>query len=97
MIRREYSRRITVNNRLLLRVIIDPHYEVRHSKYMSDSLILDLVMQLHGYQFEPVSSKEGYEYFVTDNLRIRGKAYKLIWLLEKDESYIGVINAFRRK
>lgn len=38
-----------------------------------------------------------YEYFVTDRLTLDKKLYKLVWLLEDDQLYIGVVNAYRRK
>lgn len=29
-------------------------------------------------------------------MKYQGKRYKLVWLLEKDKMYIGVVNAYRR-
>lgn len=57
--RRDYKISITVNSISVTRVIIDPHYELKH-------------------------------------LNLNGMKYRLIWLLENNEIYIGVINAFRR-
>jgi len=78
-------------------VIIDPHYELKHSRSINDDLILELVQKLHGGSFEPDETIEGFEYFVSDNLQLSGKFYKLIWLKEKHQIYIGVVNAHRRK
>jgi hypothetical protein len=45
---------------------------------------------------DPDDEKYPYSYFVTDKIEYQGKLYKLIWLLEEHEIYIGVINAYRR-
>jgi hypothetical protein len=96
MNRREYSINITVNEVLITKVIIDPHYEEKHAESMSDEIILELVKTLNGKIFEPDDEKTPYSYFVTDKIEIKDKLYKLIWLLEDHEIYIGVINAYRR-
>tara|TARA_B100001248_G_scaffold261195_1_gene251559 strand:+ start:10606 stop:10905 length:300 start_codon:yes stop_codon:yes gene_type:complete len=97
MKRREYDINIEVNGRRITKVIIDPHYEIKHSKSINDELILSLVKLLDQGIF-PVQVRDGdYEYFVTDNLIVNEKAYKLVWLLQDNELYIGVVNAHRRK
>lgn len=49
MDRREYKiDRIYVNNIAIDVVIIDSHYEIKHSSYMNDELILLLVRELDG-------------------------------------------------
>ena len=45
---------------------------------------------------DPDDEKTPYAYFVTDKIESGGKLYKLIWMLENHEIYIGVINAYRR-
>ena len=97
MERREYSISIAVNGRPIDKVIIDPHYEVKHSDSISDELILSLVKLLHGNEYEPVDIDDEFEYFVEDQLTLEGRFYKLIWLLEKNKLYVGVVNAYRRK
>lgn len=77
--------------------MIDPHYELKHSDSISDTLILELVKLLDGSDFTPEAVTKGFEYYTTENLVLRGKKYRLVWLLEKDQLYIGVINAYRRK
>ena len=45
---------------------------------------------------DPDDEKTPYAYFMTDKIEHGGKLYKLIWMLEDHEIYIGVINAYRR-
>jgi hypothetical protein len=96
MKRREYDIDIAVNGRRMRKLIIDPHYAAKHSRSVNDDLIIKLVHLLNGGVF-PVQGRRGpYEYFVTDRLMLGTKAYKLVWLLEDDQIYIGVVNAYRR-
>ena len=67
MQRREYSIDITVNGRRINKVIIDPHYELKHSSSVHDQIILDLVKQLDGQFFKPDGIDKPYQYFKTDN------------------------------
>ena len=97
MERREYQISLTVNNCSIRTVVIDPHFEAKHSASIDDQIILGLVKQLDGRFFEPDAVNGLFAYFVTDKILLAGKAYKLVWLLENDALYIGVINAFRRK
>ncbi len=97
MKRREYPLSIEVNGRLISKVIIDPHFEVKHSKSINDEIILELCKLLDNGTFPLHTEDEKFEYFVTDNLKLNGKRYKLIWILEDNDIYIGVVNAYRRK
>ena len=97
MKRREYAVHLTVNKRKISKVVIDPHYELKHSQSVDDSLIVKLVKKLDGGEFEPDEEVDGFEYYVSDGLELSGKRYKLVWLLEKNEIYIGIVNAYRRK
>lgn len=94
--RRDYEISITVNSRAVTRVIIDPHYELKHGDSVDDEVILSLVQMLDGKTFAPEAENDGFQYFKTDPLTLNGVNYRLIWLLEKNEIYIGVVNAFRR-
>ncbi len=96
MHRREYQLELTINGRKIDRVIIDSHYEERHGDSINDELILRLVKQLDGKRFEPEKELGPYEYFATDKLALDDKYYKLVWLLEKEKMYVGVVNAYRR-
>ncbi len=94
--RRDYKISITVNSRAVTRVIIDPHYELKHGDSVDDEVILSLVQMLDGKTFAPEAENDGFQYFKTDPLTLNGVNYRLIWLLEENEIYIGVVNAFRR-
>ena len=95
--RREYKIKIMVNKKLLDKVVIDPHYEEKHAGAVSDEIILELVKQLDGNTFKPADiDSDGFEYYVNDKMELEGKLYKLIWLLQDGEIYIGIVNAYRR-
>lgn len=84
------------NGKIYNEVIIDSHYEEKHSSDINDELILILVRELHQRYELKVEAKGAFEYFVT-RIEHKAKWYRLIWVIEKDCSYIGVINAFRDK
>ena len=94
--RREYPCQIKVNGTPINRVVIDDHYEQAHAESITDSIILRLVMALDGGYFEPDEVKDPYSYYVTEGLILDRQRYKLIWLLEDQNIYIGVVNAYRR-
>ena len=85
---------ITVNGVEVSRVIIDDHYAEKHADHVSDSLILRLVMQLDGRKELPEDVVGKFSYFAT-LVELNDKQYRLIWLLEEDAIYIGVVNAYR--
>jgi len=95
--RREYVIEINVNGVDVTKAIIDPHYEEKHSENVNDEIILELINSLNGKLFEPEEVKEPYSYFVTDGIEYEDKLYKLIWLLEQNDIYIGIVNAYRRR
>ena len=97
MNRREYEAEITVNSRRIRKVIIGAHYEGKHRETINDDLILRLVRLLDGGVFPAQDRNGAFEYFMTDQMKLDGKLYKLVWLLEDEQLYIGVINAYRRK
>jgi hypothetical protein len=97
LVRREYLLKIEINGRMLKRVIIDAHYEVKHSRSVNDPLVLELVKTLNGTESQPKKvTSEGFEIFVDDPVFFGLKAYRMIWTLHPDENYIGIINVFRR-
>lgn len=97
MTRREYPVRLTINGQRIVKVIIDPHYELKHGSSINDAVILNLVRLLAGGRFEPDMENENFQYFVSDNLVLGSRRYKLVWLLERNALYVGVVNAYRRK
>lgn len=85
---------IIVNGIRVVQVVIDSHYEEKHSDTMSDDLILELVQELDGRREIPETKTGQYSYFAT-LVEYEEKQYRLIWLLEDHAIYIGVVNACR--
>lgn len=86
-----------MNRRVLKEVVIDSHFEEKHSESVNDAIILALVESLNGSEFEAESvSADGFEYYVEDPRYLDRKPYRLVWLLHPKEDYIGIINCFRR-
>ena len=97
LVRRAYPIQIAVNGIHLSRVVIDPHYEIKHRSSVNDEVILELVGQLDQESVFPDSSDDkGFRYFTSD-LWTRGKYYRLVWLLPPSGDYLGVVNAYRRR
>lgn len=86
---------ITVNNTFIKEVVIDPHVD-KHSDHITDELILSLVGLLDGRTFLPVKVTSGFSYFVSRVL-FAEKVYRLVWLQQQDQFYIGVVTAFKEK
>jgi hypothetical protein len=53
-------------------------------------------MLLNGKFFKPDVVKAGFQYFTIDPLKFQEVTYRLVWLLEDEKLYVGVVNAFRR-
>ena len=87
---------IVVNGITITHVVIDMHYKAKHSDHMNDDLILRLVNELSGRREIPETRAGSYSYFVT-LIELDEKQYRLIWLLEDDAIYVGVVNAYRDK
>lgn len=96
MNRREYAISIKINDRLITKLIIDPHFEVKHSDSINDETIIALVKTLDGEEAEPEDRNPPFTYFTKDKIGLNGRFYKLVWLLEDDQIYVGVVNAYRR-
>ena len=96
MDRREYPTRLIINDRVIEKIIIDPHYEEKHADSIDDGTIISLVEQLNGRTVEAETQDGQFSYFATDKMVFGDKLYKLVWLLENDAIYIGVVNCYRR-
>ena len=95
--RNEYIVKIRLNRRTFNRVVIDDHYSIKHSRVMSDALILRLCKSLDGEVLDYKSvTREGWQIMVKDPLFFEDKLYRVVLCTHPDEKYIGVINAFRR-
>jgi hypothetical protein len=88
---------IILNGQRLTKVVIDAHYEMKHSKSINDELILELVRLLNGrtLEFETVSAAS-WEIYVYDPLYLGGRPYRMVFCTHQEERILGVINAFRR-
>jgi len=83
---------INVNGCTITKVIVDSH--VRKHPDITDDIILDLVRTLDGGDFRPADVKPPFEYYV--NLEFLGdKQYRIVWLLDQHEIYIGVVTVYR--
>ena len=94
MSRREYHICINLNDIFITKVVIDSHYEAKHNESINDEIILNLVQRLDGKFFEAIDNKPPYCYFLT-YVSLNNKRFKIIWLLEEDDVYIGIINVHR--
>lgn len=93
--RPEYLLRLTINGRLLNRVVIDQHYRERHAESIDDALILRLVKELDGRTFPVEAFRGDFEYFAVEPVQLEDKPYRLVLVLCVVEDYLGVVNAFR--
>ena len=94
----EYHLEVNINGNKVKKVLIGRHYLKKHSSYMNDALILELVMALNGQTFPVDSSTNDTDYFVADiQMESNNKIYRIIWLFEGESlEVLGVINAYRR-
>ena len=95
MTRRSYHIEIMVNGRHINEIIIDPYYEKKHPD-VTDEIICRLVQTLDGKEFVHEMIRDGFRFYMLDRIPLDGKFYRLVWCMQKDCIYIGVINAFRR-
>jgi hypothetical protein len=98
----EYKQSLRLNGNQITRVRIGQHYAAKHGSYMTDELILELVMALDGGHYQIDSTTSGVEYFAADvlheNRQGAKRTYRIIWLIEGDIfDVLGVVNAYRRK
>lgn len=96
MSRREYKTDIVINEIRITKIVIDPHFEEKHQSSINDELIIQLVESLDGGEYEPEAINSNFEYYKGERIKLNNKFYRLIWLMEKGQIYIGVVNAHRR-
>jgi hypothetical protein len=94
--RREYKTDIVINEIRITQIIIDPHFEEKHKSSINDEIIIRIVENMDGGKFTAESVSPPFKYYKRDRIFLDGKYYKLIWLLEEGQIYIGVVNAYRR-
>jgi hypothetical protein len=75
-------------------VIIDQHYKLKHPE-VSDRVILKLIIQLHNLVLKPSELKNEFLYYMEEPIFLDDKPYRLVFVMEKNKNYLGVINAFR--
>ncbi len=97
MERPEYTLKITINGRILSRVVIDQHYRLKHVDSMNDEIILELIKTLDGKKFAPEKVHGEHEYFAVEPIYRLKKPYRVILVLCVSDDYLGVVNAFRVK
>lgn len=95
--RRHYPVQLCINGKRIDIAVIDPHYELKHSRTVNDGIILSLLKDLDNAEFEPEEvDEDDFEYYSTGPHYYENRTYKLIWLLPSYGAYIGVINCYRR-
>ncbi|MCB0350104.1 MAG: hypothetical protein KDD38_02900 [Bdellovibrionales bacterium] len=94
--RKEYSLNIRINGRELSRIFIDQHYKVKHLD-VTDEIILSLVKQLDGRDFDIEDEDDEFQYFRVEPVYFEAAPYRLILLLCITDNFLGVVNAFRIK
>jgi hypothetical protein len=70
MARRVYPVVLVVNDRKISKVIIDSHFEEKHSATVNDEIILALVQLLHKGTYPSEANDGEFEYFVVDGCNI---------------------------
>ena len=95
--RRKYTleKSINVNGLTIDEAIIDPHVD-KHKDHIDDELIISLITLLDGKIYNSVAEEDGFSYFLSKVL-YKEKIYRLVWLLENNQFYIGVITSFKEK
>lgn len=92
--RREYDiEPLTINGRIIRKLAIDPHVD-KHADHIDDELVKNIITLLDGGDFSPVKIDDGFSYFA-NTLKYQENWYKIIWLLEDESFYIGVITVFK--
>lgn len=94
MDRPEYKLRLRINERMVYRVLIDQHYQEKHSD-LNDQTILELVKKLDGQSFPVEMIRGEFEYFRAEPVMLNQKPYRVVMVLCISDDFLGVVNAFR--
>lgn len=82
-----------VNEKKITTLVIDSHVD-KHADHINDRIIVKAVAKLDRGLYVPVSQKDSFEYFATE-VFLEGCWYRLVWLIEEECFYIGVITLYR--
>ena len=95
--RRSYKLKesIRVNDIFIESIVIDPHVD-KHNDHINDELILSIVKLLDDKTFIPTATRNEFDYYLS-KVFFNENVYRLVWLLEENQFYIGVITAFKDK
>lgn len=96
MKRVRYTISITFMGEEIDEIIIDQHYRLKHPE-VNDRIVIELAKKLDCVKMSVSDENDQFKYFVADEIFYQGRPYRMIVLLEKGCSYLGVVNAFRIK
>ena len=85
--------KIEINRKTIDTVKVSYHVYESHPD-ITDDIILQLVSKLDSGAFEPDAVKPPYSYYVT-LIFLNKKQYRLVWLLEDHNFYVGIVNSYR--
>lgn len=82
------------NNKWIFRIVVDDH--IKKHPEISDEIIKELVKGLAWDDFKSVKQDPPFSYFVSFGW-VEDKHYRMVWLLEDKQDYIGIVTVFRDK
>ena len=94
--RRVYEFETIVNQKELIEIHIDPHYEEEHGDYMTDEMIYNFAWELaytSDFDFEGRTGDWEYYSYIT---WIDWRAYEMIWCLKDGANFLGIRSCYRR-
>ncbi len=93
---RVYQVFLVFNGIIFNEVWIAPHYELKHLKSIDDELILELLklINFENLKFSKLAN-DSFKYYESD-IGYECKLYRLIMTVPPDQSYLGIVNAYRR-
>jgi hypothetical protein len=86
---------IAFDEKYFYEIWIDPHYEIKHGRSISDELILTLLKYLSGIATDPTAETKEFRYYEVD-INYQEKIYRLIIVRPVNDNYLGIRNAYRR-